>query len=124
VLFCPLTNVRQIIVTHSYITKEVPGRIRHSNFFFKELDISSFIFVLFLETSNTTDPPHGFDNNFVIAYSNNATNQFEVNNFVGRFEHEKTGRFLEVYSNQPGVQFYTGVNYLLQLKLKYSVFYI
>jgi hypothetical protein len=87
-------------------------------------DVLQNFFVFSSETSNTTDPPHGFDNNFVIADSNNATNQFEVNNFVGRFEHEKTGRFLEVYSNQPGVQFYTGVNYLLQLKLKYSVFYI
>ena len=63
---------------------------------------------LFWSAANSTTPPHGFDHNFVIADVNNGTNQFEVNHFVARFEHEATGRFLEVYSNQPGVQFYTG----------------
>ncbi len=47
-------------------------------------------------SEETESPPPGFDHNFVISDVNNATNQFEVNHFVARFEHEKSGRFLEV----------------------------
>ena len=65
---------------------------------------------LIISNSGKEASPHGFDHNFVIAERNNQSNQFEVNHFVARFEHEKSGRFLEVYSNQPGVQFYTGAN--------------
>ncbi|XP_048519053.1 galactose mutarotase isoform X2 [Dendroctonus ponderosae] len=48
--------------------------------------------------------PHyeGFDHNFCIT---KGTGQGGA--FVARAEHPGTGRALEVYSNQPGVQFYT-----------------
>ncbi|CAH1398439.1 unnamed protein product [Nezara viridula] len=44
-------------------------------------------------------PNNGYDNNFCV----NGTGM----RFVARAAHKKTGRTLEVYSNQPGVQFYT-----------------
>lgn len=43
----------------------------------------------------------GYDHNFCIENEGDKT-------FVARVEHEASGRTLEVYSNQPGVQFYTG----------------
>lgn len=45
----------------------------------------------------------GFDNNFCIT---KGFRQEEA--FVARVYHPDSGRVLEVYSNQPGVQFYTG----------------
>ena len=45
----------------------------------------------------------GYDHNFCIT-ANNAANDTE---FVARVLHPTSGRFLEIYSNQPGVQFYT-----------------
>ncbi|EFA01124.1 galactose mutarotase [Tribolium castaneum] len=44
----------------------------------------------------------GFDHNFCV---NKGTEQGTA--FVGRAYHPDSGRMLEVYSNQPGVQFYT-----------------
>ncbi|XP_032455001.1 aldose 1-epimerase-like isoform X3 [Nasonia vitripennis] len=44
----------------------------------------------------------GFDHNFCVL----RNSQPEVS-FVARALHPKTGRFLEIYSDQPGVQFYT-----------------
>ncbi|KAJ2941130.1 hypothetical protein O0L34_g10365 [Tuta absoluta] len=43
-----------------------------------------------------------YDDNFCIT-----TNGIQGLNFVSRVSHPSTGRYLEVYSNQPGVQFYT-----------------
>ena len=48
----------------------------------------------------------GYDHNYVIWPTNQNTNG--QNRFVARSVHLKSGRTLEVYSNQPGVQFYTG----------------
>lgn len=48
----------------------------------------------------------GFDHNFVIWPTNSGT--VAQNRFVSRVSHEFSGRTMEVYSNQPGVQFYTG----------------
>jgi aldose 1-epimerase len=49
----------------------------------------------------------GFDHNFVIWPTN--ANTVGQNRFVARSVHPKSGRSLDVYSNQPGVQFYTGI---------------
>lgn len=49
----------------------------------------------------------GYDHNFVIWPSNFASTLGQ-NRFVGRSVHAGSGRTLDVYSNQPGVQFYTG----------------
>ena len=48
----------------------------------------------------------GYDHNFSIWPINSGTTG--QNRFVGRSVHPKSGRTLDVYSNQPGVQFYTG----------------
>ena len=48
---------------------------------------------------------HGYDVNFCILDNENELG------FVGRFEHRKSKRALECFSNQPGLEFYTG-NYL------------
>ncbi|CAH1119123.1 unnamed protein product [Phaedon cochleariae] len=48
----------------------------------------------------------GFDHNFCITRGSDQEDAF-----VARVSHPDTGRVMEVYSNQPGVQFYTG-NYL------------
>ncbi|XP_069684737.1 galactose mutarotase-like [Periplaneta americana] len=45
----------------------------------------------------------GYDNNYCV---NEATERDFA--FVSRVVHPESGRYLEVYSNQPGVQFYTG----------------
>nr|CAH7717445.1 unnamed protein product [Callosobruchus chinensis] len=44
----------------------------------------------------------GFDHNYCITKGSH-----QENTFVARVAHPSTGRVLEVYSNQPGVQFYT-----------------
>lgn len=51
----------------------------------------------------TPDNGFGFDNNFCLPGENNP----EKLQFVGKVVHPSTGRFLEVHSNQPGVQLYT-----------------
>ena len=48
----------------------------------------------------------GFDENYVIS-RNNVYGTF-TKHFAARVEHKKTGRFVEIYSNQPGLRFYTG----------------
>jgi len=48
----------------------------------------------------------GFDDNFCVMQASEQTVTF-----IGRAVHEKTGRVLEVYSDQPGVQLYTA-NYM------------
>jgi len=45
---------------------------------------------------------NGFDHNFVLANTEGDIN------FVCRVEHPVSGRWLECFTNQPGVQFYTG----------------
>merc|ERR1712126_98733 len=45
---------------------------------------------------------NGFDHNFVLANTEGNLN------FVCRVEHPNSGRWLECYTDQPGVQFYTG----------------
>lgn len=44
----------------------------------------------------------GFDNNFCI----NRASEQDIG-FVAKVSHPPSGRVMEVYSNQPGVQFYT-----------------
>jgi len=44
----------------------------------------------------------GFDMNYVIKRVNDSTSP------VASVYHETSGRLLEVYSTQPGIQFYTG----------------
>lgn len=44
----------------------------------------------------------GYDHNFCINKS-----VYQEDTFIGRVYHPTSGRILEVYSNQPGVQFYT-----------------
>lgn len=44
----------------------------------------------------------GYDHNYCI---NKGTKQ--ENSFISRVKHPQSGRVMEVYSNQPGVQFYT-----------------
>lgn len=48
-------------------------------------------------------PGGGYDHNFCITKGNKQ----EVT-FVSRVDHPPSGRYLEVYSDQPGVQLYTG----------------
>ncbi|KAG5887803.1 hypothetical protein JTB14_019394 [Gonioctena quinquepunctata] len=45
----------------------------------------------------------GFDHNFCISKGS-----AQSDTFVARISHPGSGRVMEVYSNQPGVQFYTG----------------
>lgn len=45
----------------------------------------------------------GFDNNFCV----NDRNEGETVRLAGRVQHAESGRVLEVYTDQPGVQFYT-----------------
>jgi len=45
---------------------------------------------------------NGFDHNFVLANTEGDLN------FVCRVDHPDSGRWLECYTDQPGVQFYTG----------------
>merc|ERR1712117_121208 len=45
---------------------------------------------------------NGFDHNFVLANTEGPLN------FVCRVNHPESGRWLECYTDQPGVQFYTG----------------
>jgi len=55
-----------------------------------------------LGTALVNLPKSGFDNNYCIT---KGTNQQLT--FVARVVHEKSGRSMEIYSDQPGVQFYT-----------------
>ncbi len=50
----------------------------------------------------------GYDHNFVIWPTNKMLSAIGQNRFVARSVHVPSGRTLDVYSNQPGVQFYTG----------------
>ena len=49
-------------------------------------------------------PGGGYDHNFCLRVSNDTTNE---TNLVARVLHPTSGRYLQVFSNQPGVQFYT-----------------
>lgn len=49
-----------------------------------------------------TDMVNGFDHNFCLTVA-----EYQKNSFVSRVIHPPSGRVMEVYSNQPGVQFYT-----------------
>lgn len=60
---------------------------------------------------------NGFDNNFCIT---KGTNQNLC--FMARALHPKSGRFLEVYSDQPGLQFYTA-NSMPSLDEKVRIYY-
>ncbi|XP_044750026.1 galactose mutarotase-like [Coccinella septempunctata] len=53
-----------------------------------------------------SDMTNGFDQNFCVTLS-----EYQKNSFVARVVHPPSGRVLEVYSNQPGVQFYTANNF-------------
>ncbi|KOC68795.1 Aldose 1-epimerase, partial [Habropoda laboriosa] len=48
-------------------------------------------------------PAGGYDSNFCVTASDTANEK----NLVARVLHPPSGRYLEVFSNQPGVQFYT-----------------
>ncbi|XP_059481677.1 galactose mutarotase [Neocloeon triangulifer] len=48
-------------------------------------------------------PENGYDNNFCVIQTKAKNNLF----FVGRAAHSKSGRVMEVFTDQPGVQFYT-----------------
>lgn len=45
---------------------------------------------------------HGFDHNFVLNHPG------DLNKMAARVEEPRSGRVLEVYTTQPGIQFYTG----------------
>ncbi len=49
-----------------------------------------------------TPPFKGYDHNFVL---NNQTGELAL---AARVEDEKSGRIMEVYTTEPGIQFYTG----------------
>ncbi|KAK9870246.1 hypothetical protein WA026_006333 [Henosepilachna vigintioctopunctata] len=51
---------------------------------------------------NSSELIHGFDHNYCVTQSD-----YQRNNFIARVFHPPSGRVLEIYSNQPGVQFYT-----------------
>jgi len=115
-VFCSITVESQLfvlvlsetLIAEMLITKQA-NLIYHTPYHIAINTYAVYLKTFCLDlTSKANNSPHGFDHNFVIAESNNQSNQFKVNHFVARFEHEKSGRFLEVYSNQPGVQFYTG----------------
>ncbi|XP_018344877.1 PREDICTED: aldose 1-epimerase-like [Trachymyrmex septentrionalis] len=58
----------------------------------------------FLESCIEKVPPgEGYDHNFCVT-----PNWHGGNTYVAQAVHPKSGRILEIYSNQPGVQFYTG----------------
>lgn len=48
-------------------------------------------------------PGGGYDNNFCLIVNDTLSER----NFVASALHPTSGRYLEVFSNQPGVQFYT-----------------
>ena len=54
----------------------------------------------------STSHPTGFDETYVIS-RNNKYGIF-TKHFAARVEHRKSGRFVEIYTNQPGLHFYTG----------------
>ena len=56
--------------------------------------------------SAPTSTASGFDESYVIS-RNNKYGIF-TKHFAARIEHRKSGRFVEIYSNQPGLHFYTG----------------
>ena len=56
--------------------------------------------------SVSTSSPSGLDETYVIS-RNNKYGIF-TKHFAARVVHRKSGRFLEVYSNQPGLHFYSG----------------
>ena len=56
--------------------------------------------------SASTSTASGFDESYVIS-RNNKYGVF-TKYFAARIEHRKSGRFVEIYSNQPGLHFYTG----------------
>ncbi|XP_011496126.1 PREDICTED: aldose 1-epimerase-like [Ceratosolen solmsi marchali] len=51
-------------------------------------------------------PGGGYDNNFCITDYIDTTSE----KFVAKVVHPQTGRILEIFTNQPGVQFYTANN--------------
>lgn len=59
----------------------------------------------------------GFDINYVLSESDDRCEKF-----VGKVLSEKSGISIEVYTTQPGVQFYTG-NYLQGFQGKYGQYY-
>ena len=61
-------------------------------------------------------PPVGYDHNFCVNASEGEKN------FATRVEHSESGRVLEVFTNKPGIQLYTG-NYLEGLKGKDGAVY-
>nr|QJA18290.1 aldose-1-epimerase [Monochamus alternatus] len=71
-------------------------------------DVSGTIFDLRIPTvlgdviQKVPDSP-GYDHNFCVTKGTE-----EGNTFVAKVTHPDSGRTIEVYSNQPGVQFYTG----------------
>merc|ERR1719322_87247 len=64
------------------------------------------IFKLPKEGKAPTSIASGFDESYVIS-RNNKYGVF-TKHFAARVEHRKSGRFVEIYSNQPGLHFYTG----------------
>jgi aldose 1-epimerase len=52
----------------------------------------------------------GFDHNFVINSNHSAVKFNNVLPLVAKLWHPQSGRLLQVYSDQPGIQFYTGNN--------------
>jgi len=62
----------------------------------------------------------GFDINYVLFESEGNSEKFE--RFAGVVESEKSGIRMEIYTTQPGLQFYTG-NYLQGFQGKYCQIY-
>jgi len=47
-------------------------------------------------------PPIGFDHNYCLIENKGKLRK------VARVDHKKSGRYMNVYSNSPGLHFYTG----------------
>ena len=73
-----------------------------------------------LSCSAPTSIASGFDESYVIS-RNNKYGVF-TKHFAARVEHRKSGRFVEIYSNQPGLHFYTGKD--LGNNAKQSIWFI
>ena len=94
------------------LPKDGKGKMRNSsiciNSYMKSyLKLPYFInkqFLDYFQVSHTM--PSGFDETYVVS-NNNIYGVFR-NHLAARVEHRKTGRYVEIYSNQPGLHFYTG----------------
>ncbi|KYN27730.1 Aldose 1-epimerase [Trachymyrmex cornetzi] len=91
--------------TFADYTDPIPtGSIRGVGGTIMDLRVPKFLESYIVNLRKLQVPPgEGYDHNFCVT-----PNWHGGNAYVAQAVHPKSGRVLEIYSNQPGVQFYTG----------------